>query len=54
MVVDDRFDEALSLIKAHHLYSLGLDLYSSQPEQHKVSVIDGVILIVWYLLDNSS
>lgn len=31
---DDRFKEALSLIKAYNLYALGLDLYSTQPEQY--------------------
>ena len=50
LLVDDRFEEALSLIKTHHLYSLGLDLYSSRSEQHKVTILMKlmVILIVWY------
>ena len=38
---DDRFKEALSLIKAHHLYALGLELYSTQPEQYVVIYQDG-------------
>lgn len=44
LLVGDQFEEALSLIKAHHLYSLGLDLYSSRPEQHMVTILMKLVL----------
>ncbi|XP_065910972.1 putative elongator complex protein 1 isoform X2 [Dysidea avara] len=37
---DDKFEEALLLIKTHHLYSLGIELYSDRTEQYKAIALE--------------